>query len=671
VDEFQNVFKNFRFKTNRDDITKLIDKYINTVGQTIDTVIFIQHMRNLAMEETGITSHRIGKILQSDVTVKVAKKLEKKRLSQKVIRNLEKADPKETHFLTLEEIKQAFHDADFKLSTDQVIEILSEIKQNREEEYNYHILLCTLFGTDYKKEIRIAGTPSKTFYNKKDNRLSKSGHDKGGRSDRSMRDRSERHKSEKERSERHGSDRKSARDSPRSKSRARDGDSHRSKSRHGDDRSKSRHRDTNGSRSKSRRREHSKSQSRHHDGSRSKSRLNEKYPIKHGDERSATKHDDKKSKSHGRRTEVNSKPKSRDVGSKRGTRSSNRGRSRAPLGKQAKDVGKRLENSRYSYIDYLKHFAGEDKDYILTDYQIFKLLEAAKIDLSKSEKEDFIRDMGDTRFTVEEFLMNCDLNPKAFGHNAVSKRIILTTEEEEEVKKLLTQIGLAIEDERKEFERVFNIGPYDKNVDFSEFKHGILRELNDESNRIGNDKKSITLLKNFLVEDINKNDKVEIKHLYIHLFPSGEGKPETKTKMNCITDFIDFFKQNPDIEIDKVFKERMTHEEFEKSLQDICFEATKENISKLIDAFTNSKDPGNISKNLIKRNVNLLAPEVVNKDKSVNRKDVDDRFSHIDPRDKTTLTKICEYLKRERIDTLTFFEQCDRDGDGTLSEDEF
>lgn len=79
--------------------------------------------------------------MQSDIAIKVAKKLEKKGLSQKVIANLEKLDPKGTHYLSLNEIKQSFHRADFRLSTDQVLEILSEIKQNRNEEYNYHILL--------------------------------------------------------------------------------------------------------------------------------------------------------------------------------------------------------------------------------------------------------------------------------------------------------------------------------------------------------------------------------------------------------------------------------------------------------------------------------------------------------------------------------------------------
>ena len=38
---------------------------------------------------------------------------------------------------------------------------------------------------------------------------------------------------------------------------------------------------------------------------------------------------------------------------------------------------------------------------------------------------------------------------------------------------------------------------------------------------------------------------------------------------------------------------------------------------------------------------------------------------------KNTLTKINEYLKRERLDTLTFFQHCDEDGDGLINVDEF
>ena len=44
--------------------------------------------------------------------------------------------------------------------------------------------------------------------------------------------------------------------------------------------------------------------------------------------------------------------------------------------------------------------------------------------------------------------------------------------------------------------------------------------------------KSITLLKNYLVSNINKNDKIEVKTLYTSLFPGGDGQPESKSKLN-------------------------------------------------------------------------------------------------------------------------------------------
>ena len=164
------------------------------------------------------------------------------------------------------------------------------------------------------------------------------------------------------------------------------------------------------------------------------------------------------------------------------------------------------------------------------------------------------------------------------------------------------------------------------------------------------------LFKNFLIEDINKDDKINVKTLYMHLFPSGEDKPEIKSKMNCVTDFIEYLKENPDIKFETEFKGTMTHEEFEKSLSDIGFNAPVSSINKLKEAFTNTKDPEKISKNLIKRNINLLAPEVLNKDKAKVKMEVKDNLSNLDPKVKTTLTKINEYLRRERLDTLTFFQ---------------
>lgn len=49
-------------------------------------------------------------------------------------------------------MKQAFHNASFKLSTEQVKEMLINIKTNLNGDYNYHILLCELFGDDYQLE---------------------------------------------------------------------------------------------------------------------------------------------------------------------------------------------------------------------------------------------------------------------------------------------------------------------------------------------------------------------------------------------------------------------------------------------------------------------------------------------------------------------------------------
>jgi Ca2+-binding EF-hand superfamily protein len=98
---------------------------------------------------------------------------------------------------------------------------------------------------------------------------------------------------------------------------------------------------------------------------------------------------------------------------------------------------------------------------------------------------------------------------------------------------------------------------------------------------------------------------------------------------------------------------------------------SKENLVKLEEAFTNSREPGVISLNLMKRNINLLAPELLDKGKSVTKREIQDRLAHLNPDVKRTLVKISEYLKKERIDTMSFYEMCDKDGDGLLTADEF
>ena len=152
-----------------------------------------------------------------------------------------------------------------------------------------------------------------------------------------------------------------------------------------------------------------------------------------------------------------------------------------PVGHQARAIGKRLDNSRYDYIDHLRVYADDDKDYILTDSQVYKLLDKAKIRLSEPERSDFVRDMGDSRFTVEDFLIRCELNLGPYGRDGpVDTRISLNKEEKQQAETMLANIGLAIEREKKEFERIFNVAPYDDTVQFDEFQYGIENELDQE-----------------------------------------------------------------------------------------------------------------------------------------------------------------------------------------------
>ena len=105
------------------------------------------------------SSKDIRNIINKDIMTKIAKKLHTKKICEKVIENMERQDEYKKFYLSFEDIKHSFHRANFKLSTVQVQEMLEDIKQNKDKEYNYHILLCSLFGTNYKREIRVEGKP--------------------------------------------------------------------------------------------------------------------------------------------------------------------------------------------------------------------------------------------------------------------------------------------------------------------------------------------------------------------------------------------------------------------------------------------------------------------------------------------------------------------------------
>ena len=253
--------------------------------------------------------------------------------------------------------------------------------------------------------------------------------------------------------------------------------------------------------------------------------------------------------------------------------------------------------------------------------------------------------MGDTRFTVEDFLINWGLDLGAFTNDfSYNTKVVLSNEEKERVTKILTDIGLAMEDQKKEFERIFNIGPYDEKVDFSEFQYGIENELGDEIAKIAIDPKSISLLRNHLLYDAEYDDRIKVKFLHSWLFPTGDDKPEVKSRMNCITDFIDFLQKTPDFDFETELK-NVSHEEFDKILDAHNYNASSDNIQKLKDAFTSPKAPNEISLNLIKRNINLLAPDFLNSNVKADRKEISDRLTHVDPKIKKLLQKISAYLK--------------------------
>ena len=521
-------------RIEKSDLNKLVERFIDTQGYTIDTNLILDLMYEDT--QTGLRPKDDYKeTVKTPIIGKIARKLDQGGLCETVIINLKKRDLSDTQYLSSDHIKEAFRESDFKLSSSQVKEMLSEIRRNMQGEYNYHILLSSMFGENYTTEIAIENRYKPKSEIKPRKRVTINT-DRDSRS--SRKSRSPRHKSR-----------------PRSK------------------------------------------------------------------------------RSHDKKSKEESKSRTRDSTTKPPRPKKTKGILKRTVGHQARAIGKRLNNSRYDYIDHLRIYAEEDKDYILTDSQVYKLLDKAKIRLSEQERSDFVRDMGDSRFTVEDFLIRCELDLGPYGRDGpIDTRISLNKEEKQQAEKLLADIGLAIEREKKEFERIFNIGPHDEKVEFNEFQYGVENELDEKCARIANDIKTTMLLKNYLLHDSENDDKIKVKLLYMSLFPSGEGKPQLKSRMNVVSDFVEFLKQNRELKVDEEFKGGVSHEQFEKVLDAYEYNGTSDDIEKLKQAFTDPNKPEKVSINLIKRNINLLAPDYFNKDAVITKEEIGDRLSHVDPK---------------------------------------
>ena len=165
--EFRKLIENNDLELSKDDIQKLVDRFINSVSMKIDTNALLANM--FKDEDIENSNNKIN----PPIIVKIAKKIEKKGLSEKIIRNLQRQDRDKNNYLSFDLIREAFHSANFKLSKAQIKEMLEEIRTNSHNEYNYHILLCSLFGLNYEHEIKVpssSGTPRKIEKDKKRSR---------------------------------------------------------------------------------------------------------------------------------------------------------------------------------------------------------------------------------------------------------------------------------------------------------------------------------------------------------------------------------------------------------------------------------------------------------------------------------------------------------------------
>jgi hypothetical protein len=179
--------------------------------------------------------------------------------------------------------------------------------------------------------------------------------------------------------------------------------------------------------------------------------------------------------------------------------------------------------------------------------------------------------MGDSRFTVDDFFIITHLDDTGFGGEEVEK-IILSEQEKEDAKYVLKGIGEYIEENKKDFETVFNIGPYDKYIEFVDFKNALEYELDAYYARLSGDFKTMYILKNYLLDKSNMEGQITVPILKSEIYGTEDIPKEIKSQLNCITDFAQFLKDHEEIKLEDKFKEQMKHDEFKEVLEEIEYE---------------------------------------------------------------------------------------------------
>lgn len=138
-DDFRRMMDFHGIRLEKTELNKLIERFIDSHNYTIDTRLIIDIMYEDIPGEKPQDDYL--DIIKTPIIGKIARKIQSKGLCETLIINLKKRDISTSHYLEFNEIKEAFHESNFKLSNSQTEDMLKGIRKSLRGEYNYHILL--------------------------------------------------------------------------------------------------------------------------------------------------------------------------------------------------------------------------------------------------------------------------------------------------------------------------------------------------------------------------------------------------------------------------------------------------------------------------------------------------------------------------------------------------
>lgn len=146
IDHFRDILTNeLKITIENADFDKLWEKYASDKNEIKYKAIVkdIEKLRNHKAEDSsGLPTPVISKMVD-----KISKFIKKRNLEAKTIDEMFYLDRYYEGLLDSTDIKMAFHNAEVKLSTQQVTDLLADFTMKNETQYDYVQILVSLFGS--------------------------------------------------------------------------------------------------------------------------------------------------------------------------------------------------------------------------------------------------------------------------------------------------------------------------------------------------------------------------------------------------------------------------------------------------------------------------------------------------------------------------------------------